>query len=104
MANNSNGTIRIDNKSLLDDLLFDNNGQSYHNFINDDSLYHRPLPTVPIAAEDPLRIYAETPTFAKEEEDLYRWVYTTKKINAILLCSALCVRVRLCLNLELTNN
>jgi hypothetical protein len=67
------GTIKVDNKNLLNDLLFDNNGQNIYTrptyLLNDDP-YLQPISDL----DDTRRIYAETPTFAKEEEDIYRLV------------------------------
>ena len=70
MAQHS-GTIKVDNKNLLNDLLFDNNdiysGPVYKSALNKD-----PFIVPNLDVDDTRRIYAETPTFAKEEEDIYR--------------------------------
>lgn len=67
MIQSTDGTIQIDNKTLLEDLLDDNiaaNNPQNHN-VKELSQISRNL--------DVRKMYLESPTFAKEEEDLYRF-------------------------------
>jgi hypothetical protein len=65
MTNNNNGVIKIDNKNLLQDLLYDN--RSNNNLLNNNDSYNRNIQN-----ENTRKILLESPTFAKEEEDIYR--------------------------------
>ena len=56
------GTIQIDNKSLLDELL-------------DNQRLEKQRSNLLLSNVDVRKIYVETPTFAKEEEDMYRLVF-----------------------------